>query len=102
MYLIYIEITDNYINLEGINSNEMKLIIQYCEHHKYINPPEIHRPLQCNDLRKCVNDPWDADFINSLEFDKVTDLLLAADLLKCTSLIDLCYARLAMYFRSNN
>jgi hypothetical protein len=73
----------------------------YCERHQYTNPPEIIRPLQHNDLIKCVSDPWDAEFMNSLEFDRVTELLQAANTLEVTALVDLCYARLAMYFRSN-
>jgi hypothetical protein len=57
------------------------------------------RPLRSNDLRECVNDEWDANFISSLNLDNVTDILVAADMLKCESLEDLCYARLALYFR---
>ncbi len=78
------------------------MIITFCDYHKYIHPPEIIRPLQYNDLRKCVNDQWDADFINSIDFDRVTDILNAANFLDIKSLVDLCYARLALYFRSNN
>jgi hypothetical protein len=99
--IINLEITSNVVNV-AINSNDFKLILMYCERHQYTNPPEIIRPLQYNDLTKCVADPWDADFINSLEFDRVTELLQAASSLEVMSLIDLCYARLAMYFRGSN
>ena len=61
---------------------------------------EIVKPLKYNELRKCLQDQWDADFIESMSFDLVTDLLLAAEFVKCISLVDLCYARLAIYFRS--
>lgn len=86
--------------MSGIKSQEFQLIVQYCEHHNYVHPPEIVRPLQHNELKKCVNDEWDVSFINSLDFEKVTDLLVAADILKCTSLCDLCYARIALFFRT--
>ena len=87
------------INLD-INSLQLSHIIEYCDHHKYTNPPEIIRPLQFNDLKKCVNDIWDAEFMLSMDFDKIIDLLNAANLLEIASLIDLCYASLALYFRS--
>jgi S-phase kinase-associated protein 1 len=87
------------LHLENIKSNDLRIIIQFCEHHKYIPPPEIVRPLQYNELSKCVSDIWDAEFISSIEFEKVTELLLVADYLGISSLTDLCYARMAMYFR---
>jgi hypothetical protein len=76
------------------------LILKYCIYHNFIKPAEIIRPLQYNDLKRCVTDVWDAEFVNVLDFEQVTELLCAADKLECTSLTDLCYARLAMYFRS--
>jgi hypothetical protein len=94
--------TSNTINLQNVNSNDFKMILLYCERHHYTNPPEIIRPLQHNDLKKCVYDPWDAEFMNSMDFDGVTELLLAANALEATALVDLCYARLAMYFRGIN
>lgn len=92
-------LNSNIVNLD-IGSNEFKFIIQFCEHHNFIHPPQIIRPLQFNELRRCVSDQWDAEFINSFDYNQVTDLLQAADYLKCNSLIDLCYAKLAMFFRS--
>jgi hypothetical protein len=91
----------NLISLENIKSPELKLVIQFCEHHKFTSPPEILKPLQYNELSKCVQDEWDAEFISNLEFEKVTELLLAAEYLMINSLTDLCYARMALYFRGN-
>ena len=87
------------LHLDNIKSTDLSIIIQFCEHHKYIQPPEIVRPLQYNELSKCVSDVWDSEFISNIEFDKVTELLLVADYLGISSLTDLCYARMAMYFR---
>jgi hypothetical protein len=84
-----------------VASQYIDLIIKFCSYHNFIAPPEITRPLQYNNLNNCVQDPWDANFISSLDFDKVTDLLLASETIKCASLMDLCYARLALYFRGN-
>ena len=87
------------LHLDNIKSTDLSIIIQFCEHHKHIQPPEIVRPLQYNELSKCVSDVWDSEFISNIEFDKVTELLLVADYLGISSLTDLCYARMAMYFR---
>jgi len=90
------------LSLDNIKSSELNLIIQYCEHHKFTSPAEILKPLQFNELTKCVQDTWDADFISGLEFDKITDLLLAAEYLMINSITDLCYAKMALYFRGSN
>jgi S-phase kinase-associated protein 1 len=87
------------ISLDSIKSSELNLIIQFCEHHKFNSPSEIIKPLQYNELSKCVSDAWDAEFISGLDFDKVTELLIAAEFLMINSLTDLCYARMALYFR---
>jgi len=89
------------LKLNTLKSTEFQFIIDYCNHHKFVDPPLIVRPLRNNDLKKCVADEWDVDFINAFDFEKVTDLLLAAELLGCQSLIDLCYARMALFFRGN-
>jgi len=99
IFINNLEITDNCINLGTIKSSEFEQIILFCDHHNHIHPPEIIRPLQYNDLKLCVKDPWDADFISQFDFNRVTELLSASELLKCSSLADLCYARLALYFR---
>lgn len=84
-----------------LKPQELKLILEYCEHHNYKFPQELVKPLKNNDIYACVNDTWDADFITKLDFDKTTDLLNAATYIGCYTLADICYARLALYFRSN-
>jgi hypothetical protein len=87
------------MTLDTINSATLNLVLTFCEYHKYTHPPEITRPLQYNDLKKCTFDVWDSDFISSVDFDKVTDILNASTYLDIRSLTDLCYARLALFFR---
>jgi hypothetical protein len=82
-----------------ITSNEFKVILQYCEHHNFIRPPEIVRPL-AKDISLCVSDRWDIDFITSFDFGQTVNILIVADKLKCTSLMDLCYTKLALNIRS--
>jgi hypothetical protein len=90
---------ENSILLENINSAELSLILTYCERHQYKMPPEIMKPLRYNDLALCVEDPSDAEFLMALNFENVSELLVAAESMQCFSLIDLCYAYLAIYFR---
>jgi hypothetical protein len=94
-----IEQNGNIFKLTAVKSQEFKLIIEYCFHHNYIHPPLVVRPLKYNELKKCVNDEWDAEFICAIDFERVTDLLIACELLSCRSLLDLCYTRLALFFR---
>ena len=94
-----IEQNGNILKLTAVKSPELKLIIEYCFHHNYIHPPLVVRPLKYNELKKCVNDEWDAEFISAIDFERVTDLLIACELLSCRSLLDLCYTRLALFFR---
>lgn len=88
------------IALPFLKEQEFNLILQYCQHHNFTFPQSLIKPLRSNDLANCVNDPWDALFINSLDFDKTTDLLNAATYIGCSTLTDICYARLALYLRS--
>jgi len=73
--------------------------VKYCEHHNYTKPELIIRPLQSNELSQCLKDQWDVEFINQLSFEQITDLLLASEALMCEGLADLCYAKIALYFR---
>jgi len=88
------------INLPFLRENELNLIIQYCHHHNYTFPQPLMKPLRSNELNNCVNDPWDANFLR--DFDQTTDLLNAATYIGCSTLADICYAKLALYFRSIN
>lgn len=87
------------LKLNSVKSEEFSLIIEYCNHHNYVNPPPISRPLKFNELKKCVVDEWDSDFINAIDIDGITDLLISCERLNCSSLLDLCYAKLALFYR---
>jgi hypothetical protein len=98
--IFILEINLNELININTNSVELELIFLYCKYHNYIMPPEITKPLKSNNLFDLVTDQWDAEFINSLNYNQVANLLSASDILNCSSLTDLCYARLALYFRS--
>jgi hypothetical protein len=99
---IIIDVKDNFVCLSNVKSNDFSQILQYCHFHNFIEPPEIVRPMKFNDLKLCVSDQWDAEFINQFDFETVTELLMACDSLQCNSLADLCYAKLGLFFRSNS
>ncbi len=95
----HVEQIGNILKLNSIKSTEFSLIIEYCHHHNYIHPAPITRPLKFNELKRCVSYEWDAEFINALDIDRVIDLLISSECLNCRSIVDLCYARLALLFR---
>lgn len=51
------------IYLPNVKSGPLKKIIEYSEHYKSHDPPEIEKPLPKNSLKELV-DPWDEQFIN--------------------------------------
>jgi len=88
------------INLPLLREQELSLIILYCQYHNFTFPQPLIKPLRSNDLINCVNDPWDASFLSTLDFEETTDLLNAATYIGCSTMADICYAKLALYFRS--
>ena len=46
-----------------MKSSPLKKIIEFCEHYRANDPPEIEKPLSKNSLKDLV-DPWDEQFIN--------------------------------------
>lgn len=82
------------IYLPNVKSAPLKKIIEYCEHYKTSDPPEIEKPLPKNTLKELV-DPWDEQFINIATQEDLLELLLAANYLDIKSLIELCCAKVA-------
>ena len=86
----------------GIKKASLVLIIEYCEHHNYIPPPAIIRPLQYNDFEKCISDKWDFEFINKIDIRTCFELANDCDSVKCESLFGLCCAKIGHYFRCSS
>jgi len=60
----------------------------------------IQRSSSMNDLRECLQDEGDFNFIIKVgNYEKVSLLLLAATSLGCSGLEDLCYTYLGFFFR---
>ena len=82
------------IYLPNVKSAPLKKIIEFCEHYRNNDPPEIEKPLPKNSLKELV-DPWDEQFINIPNQEELLELLLAANYLDIKSLIELCCAKVA-------
>lgn len=74
------------IYLPNVKSSPLKKIIEFSEHYKNNDPPEIEKPLSKNSLKDLV-DPWDEQFINLPNQEELLELLLAANYLDIKSLI---------------
>ncbi len=94
------------INLQTISFNipfkYLNLIKEYCEHHNFINPKPITKPLPYNDFSKCISDKWDYDFIMKLSINESLEFVNYFKELNCESLYYLCCARIGFYFRCEN
>lgn len=90
----------NSIILNNITSTTFSNFIKYCEGHNY-EPynEEIPRPLNDN-LQMCINNQFDFQFINEMNFDEVINLMLLAEQFGNAGLQDLCLCKLALYIRN--
>jgi hypothetical protein len=88
------------IVLQDINSEILSYLLEYCYYHNFNDPPKILRSSSMNDLRECLQDEGDFNFIIKVgNYEKVSLLLLAATSLGCAGLEDLCYTYLGFFFR---
>jgi len=85
--------------LPMMNTELLQIILEYCKYYNFQYPQEINKPLRSNNLNECVNNEWDCQFIQNFSYDKTVDILNAATYVGCRTLVDLCYASLALYFR---
>ena len=90
----------NNLVLQDINSEILTYLLEYCYYHNFTDPPKIQRSSSKNDLRECLQDEGDFNFIIKVgNYEKVSYLLLAATYLGCAGLEDLCYTYLGFFFR---
>lgn len=80
-----------------ISNPEMKLIVEWIEHHRGQNPPVPQKPLRSKVMREVCADPWDADFIDRIADDRsiLYQLIHAAYALELNSLMYLGAAKVA-------
>ena len=82
------------IEISQVNGKNLKLIIDYLNHHRTEEIKEIPKPLPSGDL-KLYLDEWDYNFINPLSLEECIDLLNAAQTLDIEGIINLSSAKIA-------
>jgi len=85
------------VPLPGVEGTILKLVTEYMDHHKGVEPPIIDKPLRSKIMREVCKDSWDADFIDGIGDDrqKLYDLILAANYMDIKSLLHLGCAKVA-------
>ena len=80
-------------NVNKVNSDILKKIVEYLEHYKNEEPKEIERPLPSLKFEECV-DKWDFDYID-INLDTVFEIILASNYLDIKPLLELASAKIA-------
>merc|ERR1712025_410760 len=85
------------VPLPGVEGPILKLVTEYMNHHKGVEPPIIDKPLRSKIMREVCKDSWDAEFIDGIGDDrqKLYDLILAANYMDIKSLLHLGCAKVA-------
>uniref|UniRef100_A0A7S3CRP8 Uncharacterized protein n=1 Tax=Strombidium rassoulzadegani TaxID=1082188 RepID=A0A7S3CRP8_9SPIT len=97
-----LEETTEEIPLYMVDSKEMILIRDYCEHFNF-NKPNFDSciPITVPEGKRdqWITDPWELNFIESLSLDELMQLLKAANYLNVPALLELCCASVASIFK---
>ena len=91
------------ITANNVNEKEMKLIIEYCQHHEFKKTAsDIEAPLPSKDPKIFIKDEWDRNFITKLDLDAQCELLMAANEFYIPALFELCCATIASFFKGKD
>lgn len=82
-----------------IKMSSLKIIVDYCEYHSFMNPPEIVKPMQSNDFTECILDSKDAERVLQLDIERCLEMVNDCLIIKCSSLYKLFCARIGYYFK---
>lgn len=88
-----------YLDTLEIDDESIKYIITYLEHHEYKPISLGSKKLTSNDLVSHLIDPWDADFINSIEHEQLLKLIFAAQKLDIKTLLEIACIKIATTLR---
>lgn len=98
--LCELDSTDQEIPIQNVKGSILEKVIDFCkffinigQHHVDSPLPEIEKPLKSEKIEEAVPE-WDSTFIKGFEQDQLMELVLAANYLEVTSLIDLRYVSL--------
>ncbi len=82
------------IPLLEINSKILRKVIEYLEHWNNTQPPEIKKPIETHLMTQVV-DIWSATYIESLTFEEIGDLAIAANFMEISPLVELTCCKIA-------
>ena len=85
-----------------INSNILSIIFTFCTNHNGKDPPKIKRPLGRKKFNEIVQYDWEVQFFDCINLEALISVINACEILKCHSLADYCFARLAICIRDEN
>ena len=92
---------DDKIPLPNVKMPILKKVLQYCEYHKKDNPPEIEKPLKSPNLAD-VFCQWDVTYIDIENIEEIFEIVLAANYLHITSLMELACAKIASLIKGKS
>jgi len=90
------------IHLRKVSAHTFRHIKEYLTHHKGVEPVDIAKPIRSINMYKIVEDPWDAEFANSMTKRELFLLTLAANYIDCQSLLHLMCAKIATLIKGKN
>jgi len=83
------------IPIKHVTQRQLALVVQYLTHHQGVMPEEISKPILHSDMRKILEDQFDAEFIESLSKLEVLGLVQAANYMDIQPLLSLGCAKVA-------
>lgn len=85
------------VSVPGVKAHVLKLIVEYMNHHKGVEPNLIEKPLRSKIMKDVCQDPFDAQFIDQIGEDRqlLYDLILGANYMHVNSLLHLGCAKVA-------
>lgn len=90
------------LKLNDVNSETLKLVVEYLNHYATTEASAIPAVLKSNDLKSELKSDWDFNFIDAVSFEQGFHLINAGALLELDHLHDLACAKIAAFMKDKN
>ena len=87
-------------NVNKVNGDILKKIVEYLEHYKNEEPKEIERPLPSQNFKECVEE-WDFKYID-VDLELIFELILGANYMDIKPLLELASEKVASIIKGKN